>query len=243
MKPFTVIATAALLAIIATDSAVAMPAFLEKIPNAEAAGGKSLGHTDAGYTEFGKLFRSSGKEWSKVCSQPFPDAGMTAGEALGDPCCEWKSGAAPQKIEAFVNGKPVKKTTCDKNGPTTAPSPASPTTAPSPYTPSTPTTGPSPSKGPAPSPNTTSTPTMSPSPVTPAPGKPTTSPSDPSTPAPGKPTTSPSGPTTPCPGPKPSTKPHHRPGHKCKAKKEEKSLDDEDENDENDGNDDDEDDN
>ncbi|KAJ0411813.1 hypothetical protein ATCC90586_002966 [Pythium insidiosum] len=220
MKAFTVLATAALLVAINTDSAAAKPGFLEKIPNAEAAGGKSLGHTDSDLSAFGKEFKKANFDWAKVCSQPFPGADMTAGEALGDPCCEWKSGAAPQKIDAFVSGKPVKKTTCAKNNPTTAPSPASPTTAPSPaspttapspYTPSSPTTAPSPTQGPAPSPITPSSPTMTP----------------------GKPTTSPSTPATPAPGPKPSSKPNLRPGSKCKAQREQKSMDDDDDEDDN----------
>ncbi|KAJ0408225.1 hypothetical protein P43SY_004383 [Pythium insidiosum] len=225
MKAFTVLATAALLVAINTDSAAAKPGFLEKIPNAEAAGGKSLGHTDSELSAFGKEFKKANFDWAKVCSQPFPGADMTAGEALGDPCCEWKSGAAPQKIDAFVSGKPVKKTTCSKNNPTTAPSPT---------------------QGPAPSPNTPTSPTMTPSPATPMPGKPTTSPSNPSTPMPGKPTTSPSNPSTPmpgkpttspsspstpAPGPKPSAKPSLRPGSKCKAQREQKSLDDDSEDD------------
>ncbi|KAJ0408224.1 hypothetical protein P43SY_004382 [Pythium insidiosum] len=220
MKAFTVLATAALLVAINTDSAAAKPGFLEKIPNAEAAGGKSLGHTDSELSAFGKEFKKANFDWAKVCSQPFPGADMTAGEALGDPCCEWKSGAAPQKIDAFVSGKPVKKTTCSKNNPTTAPSPASPTTAPSPaspttapspYTPSSPTTAPSPTQGPAPSPITPSSPTMTP----------------------GKPTTSPSTPATPAPGPKPSAKPNLRPGSKCKAQREQKSMDDDEDEDDN----------
>ncbi|KAF1794020.1 hypothetical protein GQ600_10400 [Phytophthora cactorum] len=72
--------------------AVVAAAFLHGAhPNGENIG-KTLGHTGTGYTDFGTLFSDDGTEWSKVCSQTWPGGSVTCGEALGDPCCTWKSG-------------------------------------------------------------------------------------------------------------------------------------------------------
>ncbi|KAF4144025.1 hypothetical protein GN958_ATG06787 [Phytophthora infestans] len=69
----------------------AYSSYMELIPNGENIG-KKLGHSDTGYTDFGTLFSDDGTEWSKVCSQTWPGGSVTCGEALGDPCCTWKSG-------------------------------------------------------------------------------------------------------------------------------------------------------
>ncbi|GMF66641.1 unnamed protein product [Phytophthora fragariaefolia] len=69
----------------------AYSSYMELIPNGENIG-KSLGHTDSGYTDFGQLFSDDGTEWSKVCSKTWPGGSVTCGEALGDPCCTWTSG-------------------------------------------------------------------------------------------------------------------------------------------------------
>ncbi|KAG6591136.1 WRKY transcription factor 19 [Phytophthora cinnamomi] len=73
------------------QTASAYSSYMELIPNGENIG-KSLGHTATGYTEFGQLFSDDGTEWSKVCSKTWPGGSVTCGEALGDPCCTWKSG-------------------------------------------------------------------------------------------------------------------------------------------------------
>ncbi|ETI31068.1 hypothetical protein F441_21788 [Phytophthora nicotianae CJ01A1] len=73
------------------QTAFAYSSYMELIPNGENIG-KKLGHTDSGYTDFGTLFSDEGTEWSKVCSQTWPGGSVTCGEALGDPCCTWKSG-------------------------------------------------------------------------------------------------------------------------------------------------------
>ncbi|POM62310.1 hypothetical protein PHPALM_28553 [Phytophthora palmivora] len=74
------------------QAATAYSSYMELIPNGESIG-KPLGHKDSGYTDFGTLFSDSGTEWSKVCSETWPGGSVTCGEALGDPCCTWKSGA------------------------------------------------------------------------------------------------------------------------------------------------------
>ncbi|KAG7378699.1 hypothetical protein PHYPSEUDO_009768 [Phytophthora pseudosyringae] len=73
------------------QSAAAYSSYMELIPNGENIG-KTLGHKDAGYTDFGTLFSDSGTEWSKVCSETWPGGSVTCGAALGDPCCTWSSG-------------------------------------------------------------------------------------------------------------------------------------------------------
>ncbi|KAG2773789.1 hypothetical protein JG687_00013978 [Phytophthora cactorum] len=73
------------------QTASAYSSYMELIPNGENIG-KTLGHTGTGYTDFGTLFSDDGTEWSKVCSQTWPGGSVTCGEALGDPCCTWKSG-------------------------------------------------------------------------------------------------------------------------------------------------------
>ncbi|CEG38309.1 uncharacterized protein PHALS_08390 [Plasmopara halstedii] len=67
------------------------------IPNGPAMG-MPLGHEGKGYTLFGSFFSKSGKEWSKVCNQPWPGGSVTCGAALGDPCCTWKSGDPDFKL-------------------------------------------------------------------------------------------------------------------------------------------------
>ncbi|GMF14472.1 unnamed protein product [Phytophthora lilii] len=81
-----VVAAAAL-----AHSASAYSSYMKLIPNGENIG-KKLGHTETGYTDFGTLFSDDGTDWSKVCSQTWPGGSVTCGEALGDPCCTWKSG-------------------------------------------------------------------------------------------------------------------------------------------------------
>eukprot|EP00644_Phytophthora_capsici_P016463 jgi/Phyca11/123971/e_gw1.52.334.1 len=81
----------AVVAAACVHTASAYSSYMELIPNGENIG-KKLGHTDSGYTDFGTLFSDGGTEWSKVCSETWPGGSVTCGEALGDPCCTWKSG-------------------------------------------------------------------------------------------------------------------------------------------------------
>ncbi|KAL4167168.1 hypothetical protein KRP22_012654 [Phytophthora ramorum] len=78
-------------AAVAAHTASAYSSYMELIPNGENIG-KTLGHTDSGYTDFGTLFSDDGTDWAKVCTQTWPGGSVTCGEALGDPCCTWSSG-------------------------------------------------------------------------------------------------------------------------------------------------------
>ncbi|KAG7397445.1 hypothetical protein PHYBOEH_000724 [Phytophthora boehmeriae] len=87
----------AVVAAVMAHSVAAYSSYMELIPNGEEIG-KTLGHTDSGYTDFGTLFSDEGTEWSKVCSQTWPGGSVTCGEALGDPCCTWKDGEPDFKL-------------------------------------------------------------------------------------------------------------------------------------------------
>jgi hypothetical protein len=76
--------------------------FLEKLPNGMAIG-KILGHRtnksdDTTLSPFGIAFMNANFDWSiKFCQQEFPlKPGISNGQALGDPCCQWKPGNTPQ---------------------------------------------------------------------------------------------------------------------------------------------------
>jgi hypothetical protein len=81
----------AVVAAAVAHTASAYSSYMELIPNGENIG-KTLGHTDTGYTDFGTLFSDKGTEWSAVCGETWPGGSVTCGEALGDPCCTWSSG-------------------------------------------------------------------------------------------------------------------------------------------------------
>ncbi|KAI9916233.1 hypothetical protein PsorP6_017934 [Peronosclerospora sorghi] len=89
--------------------------YLKKIPNGESLG-RLLGHTDSGYTDFGKLFSEEGADWMKVCQETWPGGSVTCGEALGDPCCTWTSGEPDHKLSE-VN---LEGTTCESKESTPA---------------------------------------------------------------------------------------------------------------------------
>jgi hypothetical protein len=61
----------AVVAAAVAHTASAYSSYMELIPNGENIG-KTLGHTDTGYTDFGTLFSDKGTEWSAVCGETWP---------------------------------------------------------------------------------------------------------------------------------------------------------------------------
>lgn len=97
-------------------SSNAMPPYRENFPNGLLFP-QQLGHigTSTTNSEFGLLYAAN-RDWSKLCKLKFPGTQMTNGEAFGDPCCEWKKGAAaPQTITVWAD-KPTVATVCKTSG-------------------------------------------------------------------------------------------------------------------------------
>ncbi len=78
----------------------ALPQFLNLIPNGQASSRpgsgitcRHLGHqacTPPVNNQFGLDFNASGRTWTKeFCNKDSDSDGLTNGEELGDPCCEW----------------------------------------------------------------------------------------------------------------------------------------------------------
>jgi hypothetical protein len=119
--------TAVVLAAAAAFAQVqAYSSYCELIPNGETLG-KSLGHTDDGYTDFGTMFSDAGTEWSAVCSETWPGGAVTVGSALGDPCCTWTEGGTPDFTVSEVPGTDTEGTTCATASTSTASSAAAAT--------------------------------------------------------------------------------------------------------------------
>lgn len=77
--------------------------YTSKIPNGDimgSFGGQGVGHVSVSSgsgarNDFGKAFKSAGKEWTVALCQADSDGdGMTNGYELGDPCCEFTSGSS-----------------------------------------------------------------------------------------------------------------------------------------------------
>ncbi|RLN53328.1 hypothetical protein BBJ29_000463 [Phytophthora kernoviae] len=81
----------AVVAAVMAQTVSAYSSYMALIPNGDSIG-KTLGHTDTGYTDFGQLFSDDGTKWATVCTKTWPGGSVTCGEALGDPCCTWTKG-------------------------------------------------------------------------------------------------------------------------------------------------------
>eukprot|EP00737_Agarophyton_chilense_P003682 gb/GEZJ01004376.1/.p1 GENE.gb/GEZJ01004376.1/~~gb/GEZJ01004376.1/.p1 ORF type:complete len:380 (-),score=56.14 gb/GEZJ01004376.1/:308-1423(-) len=86
---------------LALQGVAGRPEFVDRIPNGDAwerddsgIECRFLGHTDcvpgAARNPFGLDFKAAGLEWNKdLCEKDSDGDGITNGEELGDPCCEW----------------------------------------------------------------------------------------------------------------------------------------------------------
>ncbi|EGZ21571.1 hypothetical protein PHYSODRAFT_557558 [Phytophthora sojae] len=77
--------------------------FVSWIPNgANVEGYAAIGHPDGtgkdeSTNDFGEAFEKAGKKWTvELCQADTDGDGQTNGQELGDPCCEWSTGATPR---------------------------------------------------------------------------------------------------------------------------------------------------
>ncbi|EGZ30058.1 hypothetical protein PHYSODRAFT_448914, partial [Phytophthora sojae] len=115
-----VVGAAALTIAIALESAMAMPQFLQELPNGSLFK-QDLGHPgddSSQLTDFAEDFDSAGQSWTKsfLCEAKFPGSSMTNGAAFGDPCCTWKKGGKPDFTVTAFTTTPGKATTCAAKG-------------------------------------------------------------------------------------------------------------------------------
>jgi hypothetical protein len=91
--------------------------FVSRIPN----GGSvpdvpAIGHSDntgssRALNDFGKDFESAGNAWTvSLCEQDSDGDGQTNGQELGDPCCEWTTGATPRRTSSISHPSDSSKT-------------------------------------------------------------------------------------------------------------------------------------
>ncbi|CAK4127223.1 unnamed protein product [Aphanomyces euteiches] len=87
---------AALLAVVSSR-----PEYSARIPNGDNVPGYySLGHRDDSggpRNAFGNAYGSAGKWTVALCQQDSDGDGQTNGQELGDPCCIWTKGTAPNQ--------------------------------------------------------------------------------------------------------------------------------------------------
>lgn len=75
---------------------VGFPNYRDRIPNSRSFSGiNAIGHVDPNgggeRNAFGLDFGSNGFDWAEICDLDSDDDGLTNGQELGDPCCQWTS--------------------------------------------------------------------------------------------------------------------------------------------------------
>lgn len=70
------------------------PAYKKQLPNADGIDGvAALGHESPSgggdRNKFGIDFAKNSRTWTNICQLDSDDDGLTNGQELGDPCCEW----------------------------------------------------------------------------------------------------------------------------------------------------------
>lgn len=99
----------------ALSNVAAIPKFVALIPNGDnVAGVAAVGHVNVAgggpVNKFGEAFDDAGRKWTKdLCQADSDGDGQTNGQELGDPCCVWKSGSAPQLSTASAPGDSTSK--------------------------------------------------------------------------------------------------------------------------------------
>jgi hypothetical protein len=84
-------------------SSSAYPQYNNNVPNGNLIPPSAIelghpnGNTKLPYTPFANAYVSNGRKWTKMlCTADSDGDGQSNGLEMGDPCCVWVSGAAPQ---------------------------------------------------------------------------------------------------------------------------------------------------
>lgn len=78
------------------SNGMGFPNYRDRIPNSRSFSDiKALGHVDPDgggrRNGFGLDFGSNGFDWTEICELDSDNDGLTNGQELGDPCCQWTS--------------------------------------------------------------------------------------------------------------------------------------------------------